>query len=125
LIAADTSSLIAFLSGEDGADVQRIAAALEGNLLALAPPVIGELLSASANTEAALYLLKECPSLPVEPGFWERAGETRRRVLSHGFKAGLADALIAQCCLDADVPLIVRDRDFRHFQRLCGLKLAV
>ena len=39
-------------------------------------------------------------------------------------KAKLADALIAQCCIDADVPLIARDADYRHFERWCGLKLA-
>ena len=36
----------------------------------------------------------------------------------------MADALIAQCCIDANVTLIARDRDYRHFERWCGLKLA-
>jgi hypothetical protein len=45
-------------------------------------------------------------------------------LLLKGLKARLADALIAQCCIDADVPLIARDSDFRHFKRWCGLKLA-
>jgi hypothetical protein len=31
---------------------------------------------------------------------------------------------IAQSCIDADVKLITRDRDFRHFATHCGLKLA-
>jgi predicted nucleic acid-binding protein len=37
----------------------------------------------------------------------------------------MPDALIAQCCIDADVPLIARDKDYRHFESWCGLKLAV
>jgi predicted nucleic acid-binding protein len=36
----------------------------------------------------------------------------------------LGDALIAQSCIDHDVPLITRDTDFRHFAKHCGLKLA-
>jgi predicted nucleic acid-binding protein len=43
-----------------------------------------------------------------------RAGKT---------KAKLADTLIAQLCIDHEVPLITRDRDFSHFQKFCGLKL--
>ncbi len=66
------------------------------------------------------------PADPLEtaPGFWERAGETRRIVLSKGFKARVAGALIAQLGLDHNIPLIARDTDFRHFVNLCGLRLA-
>jgi predicted nucleic acid-binding protein len=38
-------------------------------------------------------------------------------------KAKLADTLIAQLCIDHEVPLITRDRDISHFQKFCGLKL--
>jgi predicted nucleic acid-binding protein len=41
-----------------------------------------------------------------------------------GLKAAVADALIAQSCIDNDVALITRDPDFRHFAKHCGLKLA-
>jgi predicted nucleic acid-binding protein len=34
------------------------------------------------------------------------------------------DTLIAQSCLDHDVPLITRDADFRPFERLARLKLV-
>jgi predicted nucleic acid-binding protein len=57
-------------------------------------------------------------------GYWERAGHNLRLILSKGSRARLADALIAQCCIDADTPLITSDTDFRHFERWCGLKLA-
>jgi predicted nucleic acid-binding protein len=39
-------------------------------------------------------------------------------------KAKVADALIAQSCIDHDVALITRDRGFRHFAKHCGLRLA-
>jgi predicted nucleic acid-binding protein len=48
----------------------------------------------------------------------------RTLILSKGLKARLADALIAQCCIDAGATLVCRDRDFRHFARWGGLKLA-
>ncbi len=34
----------------------------------------------------------------------------------------MADALIAQSCLDHDVALVTRDRDFRNFARAAGLR---
>jgi predicted nucleic acid-binding protein len=37
----------------------------------------------------------------------------------------MGDVLVAQSCLDHKVPLITRDRDFRHFARLAGLKLLL
>jgi hypothetical protein len=62
----------------------------------------------------------------LEPtiGYWVRAGQSRRAVIAHGLKAKVADALIAQSCIDHDVALVTRDRDFRHFAEHCGLKLA-
>lgn len=32
--------------------------------------------------------------------------------------------LIAQSCLDHDLPLVTRDSDFRHFVRLAGVRLV-
>jgi predicted nucleic acid-binding protein len=60
----------------------------------------------------------------VIDGYWQRAGESRRALKTHKLKARIADALIAQSCIDHDVALITRDVDFRHFAKHCGLKLA-
>jgi predicted nucleic acid-binding protein len=46
-------------------------------------------------------------------------------LLGKGLKARLGDALVAQACIDHNIPLIARDGDFRHFVKHCGLKLAV
>jgi predicted nucleic acid-binding protein len=46
-------------------------------------------------------------------------------VLASGRKARLGDALIAQSCIDAKVPLLTRDRDFRAFARAAGLRLIL
>ena len=63
------------------------------------------------------------PLLEVHEGYWERAAALRLDLRRRDFKAKLADVLIAQPCIDHDVPLITYDRDFRHFSR-ASLKLA-
>jgi hypothetical protein len=45
------------------------------------------------------------------------------KILRAGRKAKLADALIAQSCIDHRVMLVTRDKDFQAFNRLAGLKL--
>jgi predicted nucleic acid-binding protein len=122
LIATDTSSLVAYLSGESGHDVARIESAISAGELRLPPPVLSELLSKPDSSQIEV-LLADIPMMELVDGFWSRAGRTRRVLLRRGLKAALADSLIAQCCIDANVPLIARDRDYRHFERWCGLKL--
>jgi predicted nucleic acid-binding protein len=124
LIAVDTSSMIAWLQGDAGADVMRLEEALISQKLALPAPAAAELLSWPKASPALRSTLARLNALPVTEGFWERAGESRRILLQKGFKAKFADTLIAQCCIDANVPLIERDDDFRHFAAHCGLKLA-
>jgi len=123
VIAADTSSMIAFFEGEDGDDVDLIQSALEHQQLALPPAVLTELLSDPAVSRQVRTLLTGLPILNVEPRYWERAGMLRASVLEQKKKARVADALIAQSCLDQSAPLVTRDRDFRHFAAAAGLSL--
>ncbi len=124
MIAADTSSLINFLAGAGTADGARVRQALDAQDLWLPPPVVTELASGQFSGAGVAGILEGAPLMPIEPGFWERAGLNRRLILSKGLKAKLADTLIAQCCIDAGAPLIARDDDYRHFVRWCGLKLV-
>ena len=123
MIAADTSSMIAFLEGEDGDDVELIQSALDHQQLALPPVVLSELLSDPALPRAVRFRLTALPILNLEHGFWERAGLLRAAVLKQRKKARVADALIAQSCLDQSSPLVTRDKDFRHFAAAAGLPL--
>ena len=123
MIAADTSSMIAFLQGEDGDDVDLVQAALDHRQLALPPVVLTELLSDPAIPRTLRSLLAGLPLLQVEPGYWERAGALRASVLKQKKKARVADSLIAQSCLDQSTPLVTRDRDVRHFAAAVGLPL--
>ena len=52
------------------------------------------------------------------------ASRLRAQVLSTRRKARLGDALIAQFCVDHQIALISRDRDFRAFAEAANLKLA-
>lgn len=124
MIAADTSSLVAYLSGEKGPDVTRIDEALASGELRLPPVVVTELLSDATASARILASILDSPMLDVLPDYWVRAGATRATVLAKRLRARLPDALIAQSCIDHDVALITRDDDFRHFEKHCGLKLA-
>jgi predicted nucleic acid-binding protein len=123
VIAVDTSSMIAFLQGEPGDDVELVQSALDAQQLALPPVVLTELLSDPAITRPVRTLIAGLPILNVEPGYWERAGILRASVLKQKKKARVADSLIAQSCLDQATPLVTRDRDFRHFAKAAGLPL--
>jgi len=124
LIAADTSSLIGYLKGEDRPDRELVRRAMRDQTLMLPPPVKTELMSGRIREPGMEGLFETAPLMEIIPGFWGRAGDNRRLLISKGLKANLADTLIAQCCIDAGAPLIARDTDYRHFVQWCGLKLA-
>jgi len=125
LISADASSLIAYFNGVIAPDTDAIAKALSDQDLWLAPAVIVELLGTASNEAAYDEMVNSAPLLPLNSDYWIRAREMRRLICAKGLKARAMDTLIAQCCIDADVPLIARDSDFRHFAQWCGLKLAL
>ena len=115
MIAADTSSLRRFLAGERGPDVEAIADALRNRAAVLPPVVVTELLSDPHAAAQLSEVFSGIPLLEIKEGYWVRAGRLRAEVLAAGYKARVADALVAQSCLDHRVALITFDRDFRHF----------
>jgi predicted nucleic acid-binding protein len=123
MIALDSSSLIAYLGGEQGTDVDAVELAFEQRQGVLPPVVLSEMLSERRLPLQVRELLLQLPLLEVEEGYWERAGLLRSLALQRGRRAPLADALIAQSCLDHNAPLVTRDADFSGFARLAGLRL--
>ena len=121
MIAADTSTGIAFFQGDAGKDVEVLDQNLENRQVLMAPPVLTELLSDPKITTEVSNTLSELPLIEIQPGFWNRAGALRASVLAKGRKARLGDSLIAQSCLDAGIPLLTRDRDFRAFAEAASL----
>ena len=127
MIVIDSSSWIAFFSDREdaGDDTALVESALADHQACLPPVVLTELLSDPALPRALASLLAQLPVLEIRPGFWERAGQLRAKLRVRKHRARLADALVAQSCLDHGVRLVTRDGDFRHFARLGGLRLAL
>jgi predicted nucleic acid-binding protein len=125
VIAVDTSTWIAFLEGDGGADAELLDRALEDRQVVMAPVVLTELLSDPKLPPADARTLSDLPLLEIEPGHWRRAGELRSKVLKKQHKARLGDALIAQICIDHKLALLTRDRDFFAFAEAAGLNLVI
>jgi predicted nucleic acid-binding protein len=125
VIAADTSTWIAFLEGGRGADTELLDKALEDRQVLMVPVVLTELLSDPKLPLAVAETLSELPLIEIEPGYWNRAGALRARVLAKRRKVRLGDALIAQTCMDRDISLLTRDRDFRAFAEDAALNLVL
>ena len=123
MIAVDSSSLRRYFDGKLGVDVERVARAIENDDLILPVVVVAETLSDPALPPLFAAMIKSLLTLDLQRDYWVRSGELRANTLRYGYKAKLADVLIAQSCIDHDVPLITYDADFRHFTR-AGLKLA-
>lgn len=123
MIAIDTSTLQRLFAGEVGEDIGSAIRAFESGEAVLPPAVLTETLSDPQTSERLTTIVLAVPLLHVADGYWERAGWLRADLKRGGFKANVADVLIAQSCIDHDIPLITYDRDFRHFVK-AGLKLA-
>jgi predicted nucleic acid-binding protein len=122
MIAADTSTWIAFLGGARGEDVQLLDKALEDRQVLMVPVVLTEILSDPKLPARVAGMLSDVPLIEIEQGYWQRAGILRAKAIARGRKARLGDALIAQTCIDRGIFLITRDRDFREFTDAAGLE---
>jgi predicted nucleic acid-binding protein len=125
MIAADTSTFVAFLEGKNGRDVQLLDKALEDRQVLMVPAVLTELLSDPKLASGVAETLSEVPMIEIEPGYWQRAGVLRAKAMAKGRKARLGDALIAQTCIDRGILLLTRDRDFRALTDTAGLEVVV
>jgi len=125
MIAADTSTWIAFLEGEKGDDTELLDQALRDRRLLMVPAVLTELLSDPNLPGNVSKALCEVPLIEIGVDYWRRAGDLRAKVLAKRRRARLGDALIAQSCIDSGTSLLTRDGDFRAFTEAAGLKLVV
>ena len=122
MIALDTSAFSRLINGANDAASQAARTALDSRDAYLPPIVLTELLSNPALPEAAVAYISSVPLLKLHDDYWHRAASLRANILRRGLKAAVADSLIAQSCIDHDIPLITYDHDFRHFVH-AGLKL--
>ncbi len=125
MIAADTSTWVAFLEGSTGKDADVLDRALRDRQVLMVPVVLTELLSDPQLSPGVAKTLAELPLIEIAAGYWQRAGALRAQVLAKRSRARLGDALIAQSCIERGVPLLTRDRDFRAFADSAGLDIVV
>ena len=74
MIAADSSTWVAFLQGDGGEDLQLLQKALQDRQVLMAPAVLTEVLSAPQLPSSVAATLSEIPLIEVTDGYWERAG---------------------------------------------------
>jgi predicted nucleic acid-binding protein len=125
MIAADTSTWIAFLEGESAADTELLDQALGNRQLLMVQVVLTELLSNPKLPAEVAKTLCDVPAIEIGSGYWQRAGALRAKALAKHRRARLGNALIAQSCIDGGISLLTRDRDFRAFTEAAGLKLVI
>ena len=119
MIAVDSSVLIPWLNGEDQPRFDQFAA----ESLCVAPSTVTEVMSGPGLTDEIRRAVLSLRRIALQDGYWERAGLLRRLLIGKGRKAALGDVLVAQACLDADLPLLTGDRDFKAFAEFAGLQL--
>ena len=126
MLAIDTSVWISYFDPDTppSPDIEALDLALDENRAALPPVVLVEARSNPYLTQASARALDIIPLLEITAGYWERAARLRRTLLGKKLRALLPDTLIAQSCIDHGIPLLTRDRDFRHFATWSALQLA-
>jgi hypothetical protein len=82
MIAADTSTWVAFLEGSTGDDVQLLDNALADRQIVMVPVVLTELLSDPKLSSSVAATLSEVPLVETASGYWHRAGTLRSKVLA-------------------------------------------
>src|SRR3954470_1867090 len=122
MIAVDTSVLRRFLSGAIDSHTPVLAEAMAYGRAALPPIVVTEALSDRYVTVDDIDTTLSFPVLVLRKGYWVRAGNLRRHLISQERAAPIADCLIAQACIDSNVPLLTYDGGFTRFVG-AGLKL--
>jgi hypothetical protein len=77
MIAADTSTWVAFLEGRAGEDAQLLDKALEDRQVVMVPVVLTLLLSDPVLPAGVAQTLSEAPLMEIESGYWRRTGGRR------------------------------------------------
>ena len=103
IFVIDTSSLQRFLAGIVAPDTRAVADAIVRREAHLPPVVVTEALSNRFLDTRAVDQILALPVLKLTDGYWVRAGKMRADVGRQRLKAKLADALIAQACIDHDL----------------------
>jgi tRNA(fMet)-specific endonuclease VapC len=118
----DTDILIDYLRGHGpGADLLQRLGRRGYSITAISAFELALGTSHSASPAPVMELL-HTPSLPLTLGAGVRGGEALANLRRSGNGIDIRDALQAGICLDANRPLVTRNR--RHFDRVPGLSVV-
>ena len=123
-VVADTSVWVDFFAGVPTPSLEE---ALAQGVVVLPPIVVAELVSGARRPRerAAIEdMLRELPLHDTPRSHWVRVGELRRHLRAKGLSTSIPDAHVAQCALDRDATLLVRDAIFSHIARHSALRLS-
>ena len=123
MLVADTNVWIAMFARQDGDDIVVLKNAIQTSKVFMPPVVLSEILSDPAFPKDQVGFLRGIKLLEILSGYWERAGLMRAEMIRKGYKPKLPDTLIAQSCIDHDMPLLTRDDGFGIFAAHGELKL--
>lgn len=122
--AVDSSVWIDYFAHRDNKETSMLNHAIRHDKIFMPPIVLSEILSDPEFPGPNINLLYDAILLDPKNGYWERAGLMRASLLVKKYKPKLPDTLIAQSCIDYDVPLLTRDSGFAMFEKHAGLKLV-
>ncbi len=100
---------------------------LESGSIVVPPVVLTELTSGARSREEQFVIEDLLADLPMHDGSFQhcaRAGELRRTLRTKGISVSSLDALVAQCALDLDAPLLTRDAIFWKIAAHTKLRIA-
>jgi predicted nucleic acid-binding protein len=123
-IVADTSEWIEHLAGRPAPVFEQC---LESRSIIVPLVTVTELTSGARSREEFMVIEDLLEDLPLhEPTFhhFSRAGDLRRLMREKGVTISPPDALVAQCALDRDAPLLTRDAVFWKIAAHTKLRIA-
>lgn len=123
-VVADTAEWIEHLLGRPAPMFEQC---LEARAIVVPLVTVTELTSGARTREEFMVIEDLLEDLPHhEPTFhhFARAGELRRLMREKGVTISPPDALVAQCALDRDAPLLTRDAVFWKIAAHTKLRIA-
>jgi predicted nucleic acid-binding protein len=131
LIVVDTSAWVELVRGRPSPVGQRLHAAISAREeLAVTEVVVGEVLAGATSARDLRDLRRLLHSFPVLSlnglAGYERAAQLARDCRRSGatLRRGLLDCLVAVPAIDADAPILHRDRDFDVLARHTELRVV-
>lgn len=126
-VLVDTSAWISFFARTGSTALKRrIGALLDEDQVAIAGPIVLELLQGCRSVDEHAKIeghVRALRWLPLEDRHWYMAGAMAFQLRRLGVTVGAVDAVIATLAESHGCPLLHQDRDFEHIARHTRLQL--